>query len=57
MNLKKLMDDNYIIFYMFSNNYIDNQYSTINLPVYVLKKIFRYINKILFHISIPEHTT
>jgi len=33
---------------MLSDNYIDNQYSKINLPVFVIKKLFRYINKILF---------
>ena len=49
MNLKNLMDDNYLTFYMLSDNYIDNQYSTINLSVYAFKKIFRYIKKILFH--------
>jgi len=49
MNLKNLMDDNYLTFYMLSDKYIDDQYTTINIPVHVLKKIFRYIKKILFH--------
>ena len=49
MNLKNLMNDNYITFYMLSDNYIDNQYSTINLPVYAFKKIFRYVKKIIFY--------
>ena len=48
MNLKNMMDNNFGTFYMLSDNYINNQYSIINLPVHVLKKIFRYISKILF---------
>ena len=49
MNLKNLMNDNYLTFYMLSDKYIDDQYTAINIPLHVLKKIFRYIKKILFH--------
>lgn len=52
MNLKNLMDDNYLTFYMLSDKYIDDQYSTINVTVYVLKKIFRYFKKIVFNIYV-----
>lgn len=52
MNLKNMMDDNYLTFYMLSDNYVNKEYSKINLSVYVSKKIFRYIKKSLLHFFI-----
>ncbi len=52
MNLKNIMDDNYLTFYMLSDNYVQEKYSEINVFVYITKKIFWYIKKILFHFVI-----
>lgn len=52
MNLNELKDNNYLIFFMLNDDYVNNQYSNINIIFYIFKKASRYICRVVFHFII-----
>ena len=45
-DFEKIKDDNYLIFFMLSNNYIEKQYGGINKTFHLINTTFRYLLKL-----------